>query len=484
MQTSVIYNGDNLQKLPELDKESVDLVYIDPPFNSGRTYEVIWREAEERRSFEDRFGDLDKYTNWLRPRLHQLVRVLKPTGSIYVHCDPHANYRIRTLLQDELKLYFRSEIVWKRSSAHSDGKQGRRQHGRVHDTIYFFSKSEKWTWNRMFTPYDEDYVRDFYKHVEESSGRRFRLSDMTGPGGTAKGSPEYEVMGVVRAWRYKRELMQRKIDEGRVIQTKPGAVPQEKRYLDEMPGVPLQDLWTDIKPLSAQNRERIGYPTQKPVTLLKRIIESSSNPGDLVLDAFCGCGTSVVAAAALDRKWIGIDQSPTACRVMADRLFRDLKMREGVHFLVRTTETDEVVLKSMDPWDFQNWAVNALGGVPNFRKGADKGIDGRLYIANPNVPTELQKKIVFGSLSGRAQTQKDMFADSIPVQVKQKEKAGRQDIDQFQTAMRRDKKTFGIFVAFGYSADAEDEIKRAKCEEGLTILHLKVSELLEVRRAA
>ena len=166
----------------------------------------------------------------------------------------------------------------------------------------------------------EIYVDKFYKHVEPETGRRYTLGDIAGPGGSAKGNPKYEVMGVTRYWRYSQEKMQELIDDGRIVQVKPGAVPRYKRYLDEMPGVSLQDIWNDINNLSTQSKERVGYPTQKPLALLDRIIRASSNEGDMVLDPFCGCATACVAADRLDRQWVGIDLSPLAAKLVHRRI--------------------------------------------------------------------------------------------------------------------------------------------------------------------
>ncbi len=483
MQTRAIYNGDNFQILKGVDPESVDLIYIDPPFNSGMLYENIFGDKEEKRHFDDRFGDIDKYHAWIEPRLAALYRVLKPSGSIYVHCDPHANYRIRAILQDRLGLHFRSEIVWKRTTAHSDTKQGRKQHGRIHDTILFFTKSNEWTWNPQYMEYKPEYTSKMYRHVEDGTGRRYGLFDITAPGGAnpIKRNPHYELLGIKRYWRFKEEKALKMVADGRIVQSKPGAVPRQKRYLDEMPGVPLQDVWDDIKPLGAQAGERVKYPTQKPLSLLRRIIECSSDEDDVVLDAFCGCGTTLIAAAALRREWIGIDVSPTACRVMANRLRDEMGQLEGVHFVVRAAEFDEVVLKKMSPLEFEHWAVNALGGIPNIKKGADHGIDGRIVAVNSSLSEKMQKKLAFHSYVGK---QAGLFEDVVPIQVKQKDKAGRPDLDAFQTAMRRLKTKFGVFVAFGYSSEAERERDRAEREEGLVIRLMTVRELLGARRAA
>ena len=254
---------------------------------------------------------MQSYLCMMAVRLLEMRRVLKDTSSIYLHCDPTASHYLKMLMDS---IYgsqnFRSEITWKRSSAHSDTRQGRRQHGRIHDVLLYYTKSDQWTWNPIYTDYDPEYIEKFYKYVEPGTNCMYTLDNLTGPGGASKGNPQYEVMGVTRYWRYSEERMQELIDAGRVVQRKSGAVPRYKRYLDEMPGVPLQDQWTDIPPIASQAKERIGYPTQKPLALLERIIRASSNEDDVVLDPFCGCATACVAAENLGRRWIGIDISP------------------------------------------------------------------------------------------------------------------------------------------------------------------------------
>ena len=208
-------------------------------------------------------SDMLAYLAMMAPRLVELRRVLKLAGSIYLRCDPTASHCLKILMDAVFgPEKFRSEIIWKRSSAHSDTKQGRKQHGRIHDVLLFYTKGEHWTWNPIYTRYDEEYKRQFYKYVEEGTGRSYRLGDLTGPGGAAKGNPAYEVMGVTRYWRYSRQRMAKLIAEGRVVQTRPGAVPAYKRYLDEMPGVPLQDVWSDINPIAsqAQRASRLSNP--------------------------------------------------------------------------------------------------------------------------------------------------------------------------------------------------------------------------------
>ena len=366
-----IWTGDNLDILRGLNSESVDLIYLDPPFNSNRNYAAPVGSRAAGAAFKDTWTLSDLDTAWMgliadeQPAMYKVIetaglthgkgmqsylcmmsvrllemrRVLRETGSIYLHCDPTAGHYLKLLMDSVFGAgHFRSDISWKRSSAHSDTKQGRRQHGRIHDSLLFYSKEDSWTWNPIYTEYDQDYVDQFYRHVEPESGRKYRLDNLTGPGGAAKGNPQYEVMGVTRYWRYSKERMAELIKQGRVVQTKPGGVPQYKRYLDEMPGVPLQDQWIDISPIQARSKERIGYPTQKPLALLERIIAASSNPGDVVLDPFCGCATACVAAEKLGRRWVGIDISEKAVELVNMRL-REF-MGDLFHDRLVTARTD------------------------------------------------------------------------------------------------------------------------------------------------
>ena len=438
-----LYYGDNLDILRRyVDDDCVDLVYLDPPFNSNQTYNVLFQEQDGARSasqikaFEDTwhwdqaaarsyeetleaggqvaeamrafqtllgFNDMLAYLSMMAPRLVELRRVLKPTGSLYLHCDPAASHYLKLLLDAIFgAARFRTEIVWKRTSAHNDGKQGRRQHGRVHDVLLFYTKSDDWTWNRLFVEYDPEYVDKFYKHQEPDTGRRYQLDKLTAPGGAAKGNPSYEVMGVTRYWAYSRERMQELVEAGRVVQTKPGTVPRYKRYLDEMPGVSLQDIWTDINPLGAQAAERLGYPTQKPTNLLERIIEASSNEGDTVLDPFCGCGTTITAAQKLGRRWIGIDVTHLAVSLIRHRL-RDAFDKQCVFEVIGepTSLQDARTLAQQDPYQFQWWALGLVGARPvEQKKGADRGIDGRLYFHDEGRGAKT-KQVIFSVKAGR-----------------------------------------------------------------------------------
>ena len=446
---NTLYYGDNLQVMREhLPDASVDLVYLDPPFNSRASYNVLFREKsgedspaqirafndtwhwtmEAERTFEQEImlnpatptavkdmlaafrqflgrNDMMAYLVMMTPRLVELRRLLKPTGSLYLHCDPTAGSYLRLLLDSVFgPRNFRSEIPWKRTSAHSDTKQGRRQHGRIHDNILFYTKGNRWTWNPIYTSYDQEYVDKFYRHVEEDTGRRYTLGDLTAPGGANKGNPHYEFMGITRYWRYNQESMQALVDDGRIVQTNPGNVPRYKRYLDEMIGVPLQDFWDDIPPIGSRAKERLGYPTQKPQALLERIIATSSNPGDVVLDPFCGCGTAVAAAENLGRQWLGIDITHLAVALMKSRLKTSFDLEPTAHYAVLGEPRDVGSARALweqDPYQFQFWAVSLLEAQPQGeqRRGADRGIDGIIYFIDG--PRRTPQRMVVQVKGGR-----------------------------------------------------------------------------------
>jgi DNA modification methylase len=234
--TRTIFCGDNLTQLLKLPDSSVDLIYIDPPFNSSRTYEVFWEEKREMRAFEDRHESTAAYIDFMRPRCLELARVLKPTGTFYYHCDRHASHYVKVVLDQIFgPAGFINEIIWKRQSSHNDAKQGSKHLGRVHDTILMYGKSKNYFFKHLYRPYDPEYVQNFYRYTEAETGRRYRLGDLCAPGGAApsKGNPHYEFLGVTRYWRYSRENMAKLHAEGRIVQTKPGRVPAFKRYLDE-----------------------------------------------------------------------------------------------------------------------------------------------------------------------------------------------------------------------------------------------------------
>jgi DNA modification methylase len=425
-----LYYGDNLEVLRKhIAKDSIDLIYLDPPFNSNQDYSVIFKNPRgagseaQIKAFKDTWhwgptseytllrdipehcpakvieatnaivdlvgkNDLAAYMVMMIPRLVELRRVLRPTGSLFLHCDTTACHYLRVVLDAIFGIQnFRSQISWKRTSAHSDGKQGRKGLGRITDIILFYSKSEDIIWNTLYMPYDEEYTRDFYKFVEPETGRRYTLGDITGPGGERKGNPLYEVMGVIRYWRYSQEKMKELITAGRIVQERPGAVPRYKRYLDEMPGISMQDLWDDIGPIGSQAKERLGYPTQKPLALLERMIQLSSNKGDIILDPFCGCGTAIHAAQKLGRNWIGIDITSLAISLIKYRLTTAFPT---IQFMTIGEPKDLDGAKQLaedDKHQFEWWALSLVKAKPSGegaapgqgKKGADSGKDGLIF---------------------------------------------------------------------------------------------------------
>ena len=454
LETNVIYCGDCLIKLKEIPDESIDLIYIDPPFSSNRNYVAFWQE-QEKRHFEDRFENVRVYIDYMKPRIEQLYRVLKPTGSFYYHCDWHASHHIKVLLdRDDFFGYsnFRNEIIWRRSTP-TGGKVKSKMFPRDCDHILLYCKdaSKDITFHNIYISYRQDYIDKFFYHTEPD-GRRFALQTFGD---------------------YSKQSIEEFEKQGKIFTTGRGTK-RLKQYLDESKGWLVDDMWEDIKNVrqaqvqDMHKREWLGYPTQKPEALLERIIKASSNKGDVVLDAFCGCGTTLLVAQREKRKWIGIDISPTACRVVAKRLEDSFRIREGIDFRIKDLPKTVEELRAYPPFEFQNWAINALGGVPSKVRVRDGGIDGKLY------PIEdIRKEKTEGI---------DLFGDIdryIPIQVKRTDQVGRPDIENFEVAMKRDGRDKGIFVGFDFSRDAEKEIRRVEREEGLEIEAIRVNDILQ-----
>lgn len=391
IETNAIYEGDNLEILSKFPSNSIDLIYADPPFFSNKHYEVIWKDGAEKRAFEDRWkGGIEHYIAWMEPRIREMHRVLKDTGSIYLHCDWHANAHLR-ILMDKIfgEKNFRNEIIWH----YRTGGISKKWFGRKHDTIFFYTKTKKY----KFNPIE---VREYYKDI---------YGDWFKPG-----------------------LYDRKSGK------------DENGYFHF---VYKDDVW-EIPAVFNMSKEYAGYPTQKPESLLEMIIKASSNKNDIVLDPFCGCGTALVVAQRLNRRWVGIDISPTACKLMRKRL----QERFGINPPIIRGEVDINYVKKLSPFEFQNWVVvDKFFGIMSPKKSNDSGIDG---YTSP----------VMGGY---------------PIQVKQSENVGREVVDKFETAMRRAKKKKGYIVAFSFGKGAYEEAARAKNEEGLEIILKTVDELLQ-----
>ena len=444
-----LYFGDNLDILREnVADESVDLIYLDPPFNSNTTYNVLFRErsgqdsAAQITAFEDtwtwsieseiafqdvvtsgpeKLGDLLQamrrflgqndmmaYLTMMAQRMAELHRVLKPTGSVYLHCDPTASHYLKLMLDAVFgNGNYKNEIVWKRSSAHNDSGTC----GRTHDIIFLYTKDRlKLTWNNQYQEYDASYVESHYRRKTED-GRIYRTDNLTATS-LSGGGYEYEWNGVTRLWRSPRETMERLHNDGRIHYTRNG-VAEYIRFLDEMPGVPLQDLWTDLPPINSQAKERLGFQTQKPEALLERIINASSNEGDVVLDPFCGCGTAIAVAERLKRRWIGIDITHVAISLMKSRLRdsfnSDLSDYDviGVPQDVESARALAVESEHDGRYQFEYWALGLVDARPaNKGRGADSGIDGYINFFDDN--SGQAKRIIVQVKSGNVR--RDMIA--------------------------------------------------------------------------
>jgi adenine specific DNA methylase Mod len=490
-----LYFGDNLDVLQQhVEAATIDLVYLDPPFNSKAQYNLLYetpdnqRETAQRMVFRDTWSwgeeaefcfryvlgrggqiasivnaltlalnrsDTMAYLVMMAARLIEIHRVLKPTGSLYLHCDPTTSHYLKIILDSIFgPTNYRNEVSWRRTSSHNDAKQGRRQYGNVRDVIFFYTATDDWTWNQQYMPYDTEYIDNEYRH-QNAAGESYKETDVTAakPGGDTsyfwrvkrrvgrkerwqpdfdneylnpseaweyKGVPPYQG----RFWAYSHENLQKFWESGELIHRETG-MPRLMQLVEKMPGVPLQNDWQDITP--APRSEAIGYPTQKPLALLRRIINTSSNQNDVILDPFCGCGTTVYAASELNRQWIGIDVSFYAVRLIQRRL--SANFGNHIPILIDGIPADLVSAEGLaerDPYGFQQWAVGELGCQlwNNGKKGADTGIDGEMWFYNP-----------------------PLNAGRLLVQVKGGKKIGAPAVREFKDVLNREQAAMGIFFS-------------------------------------
>ena len=454
MDTNVLYYGDNLKILREhIPDDSIDLIYLDPPFNSNASYNVLFKEPSGKSSeaqitaFEDTWhwgvesertlleinnsklvspntkdmlnlltsslgrNDMMAYLVMMCIRIVELRRVLKDTGSIYLHCDPTASHYIKLIMDGIFgQQCFRNEVVWQRTNSHNAAGQ----YGRVHDILLFYTKGTKYTWNATTTPYSPAQAKRYHR---DEQGRLYTGQDLTASRPDSS-SGKFKWRGTMpspsRGWGYSEEQLEKWWTEGKILTKRDGTPRMDglKVYLDEMPGKPLQSVWTDISRIANTSSERLGYPTQKPITLLERIIQASSNENDIVLDPFCGCGTAIIAAQKLNRKWIGIDVTHLAIGVMKYRLNN---IFPNIKFIVKGEPEDLEGAKELarqNKYEFQWWAVSKIGGQPygDKKKGADTGIDGYLYFTDYTTDKNKVKKAIISVKAG-GQVHSSMIRD-------------------------------------------------------------------------
>lgn len=442
-----LFYGDNLPILREhVGDESVDLIYLDPPFNSDASYNVLFKSPTGESSpaqleafgdtwhwndsAEDAFdqvmksgnsdasemlrslrgflkeNDMMAYLAMMAVRLIELRRVLKTSGSLYLHCDPTASHYLKVLLDAVFgKDRVLNEIIWKRTHAHGKAKR----FGPVHDVILFYSKTNKITWNGPRIPHNEKYIEKHFKTWDADKGEFFSPITLTGSGrrNGESGNPWRGVnpTEVGRHWALPGDILGQLNISGGTVQNKLDALDAAKRvfwprtedgtprlkwYVSDLKGMAVSDVWTDIPPISAQAQERLGYPTQKPIALLERILTASSNPGDLVLDPFCGCGTTVHAAEKLERRWIGIDITHLAVTLIRRRLIDAFPTSVFEVIGVPRDIGGARQLAANDKHQFQLWALSLVEAQPyrGGRKGADGGVDGYLYFKPDGKTTE------------------------------------------------------------------------------------------------
>ncbi len=503
---NTLYFGDNLQILREhIPNTSVDLIYLDPPFNSNRNYNVYLATPRGQQSdaqitaFEDTWhwgdqaereysdllhqantdipalitalrtvlheSDLMAYLVMMTSRLIELHRVLKPTGSLYLHCDPTASHYLKIVLDAVFGgENFQNEIIWQRTSSHNDTKRW----ASIHDVILFYSKTNAFFWNPVYLEYDQKYIDDFYNKQDERGTYRLDhiiRSETMGP----RPNLSYEYKGYKPdwGWRVVREKLEALDADNRLEWSKTGR-PYLKRYLHEQKGTPIKSVITDINPLSAQSAERLGYPTQKPLALLERIIQASSNPGDVVLDSFCGCGTAVHAAHKLGRQWVGIDITHLAIHLIERRMKEAFP---GLAFEIHGEPKDLDSARDLalrDKYEFQFWACSLVGAQPykGGKKGADSGIDGIIYFQDEKTTS---KKIIVSVKGGESVT-RTMIAD-------------------LKNTVEREKAQIGLFVTL---ADPTDPMRKEATAAGFytnpydeqfpKIQILTIADLLDGRR--
>jgi len=460
MSVNKLILGDNLEIMKTLESESVDLIYLDPPFFSNRNYEVIWGDEGEVRSFQDRWsGGMEHYIAWLKERVEQMYRILKPTGSIFLHCDWHANAYIRVHILDKVfgENNFRNEIIWKRTNAKNNITQ---RFGINSDTIFFYSKTSDFKFNLLRGNYSPEQL---FRYKNEDEKGLFRCENLTAPGKSRQFIWRGVHPGENRSWSLNEEKLEELFSQGLIALQKDGRPRKDglKKYFSDAEGALLGNIWDDVERIANTSKERIGYPTQKPEALLQRIIECASNEGDTVLDPFVGGGTTVAVAERLNRKWIGIDQSVQAIKVTELRLEKQRDLFSAP-FTIQLHKYDYDTLRYANAFEFESWIIQQFGGANNTKQRNDFGLDGKM-------------------------------SDNTPIQVKRSDNIGRNVIDNFLSAVKRaeknlydknieNQKPVGYIIAFSFGKGAIQEVARLKLEENIIIELVTVEKIVPIAK--
>ena len=457
--------GDNLEILRQLETESVDLIYLDPPFFSNKNYEVIWGDSGEVRSFEDRFsGGIDHYISWLKERVIEMHRILKKTGSIFLHCDYHADSYIRVQILDKIfgENKFHNHIIWKRNFTKKGSQHKMTRLAINTDSIFWYSKSDKFLYNILkIKNIVEKEVFKLYNNVDEN-GRRYKSEPIELPKMMARKNLVFEYLGYTPefGWMMVKEKLEELTRLNKIYFTKNGK-PRRKNFIEDYEGTEVDNIWTDILPVGQVQSEIIGYPTQKPEALLQRILEMSSNENDVILDPFVGGGTTVAVADKLNRKWIGIDQSVAAIKVTEARMNnqQDLFAKP---FVTQLHKYDYDTLRFKDAFEFEIFIVTQFGGINNTKQRGDLGLDGKTR-------------------------------ENQPIQVKRSDGIGRNVVDNFLSAVKRNDKNLyeknkkemkpvGFIIAFSFGKGAIQEVARLKNEENIIIKLVAVDEIIPIAK--
>jgi DNA modification methylase len=456
--------GDNHEILKNMETESVDLIYLDPPFFSNRNYEVIWGDEGEIRSFQDRWaGGIDHYIAWLKERVVEMHRVLKPTGSIFLHCDWHADAYIRVEILDKIfgKNNFRNHIIWKRTNAKGNISN---RFGINTDSIFFYAKSPAFNFNLLRGNYSEEQLS---RYKQEDENGIYLCENLTAPGNTRQFIWRGVHPGRNRSWRFSEEALEELIKKDLIVFQKDKRPRKDglKRYFADAEGALFDNLWCDIDRVGNTSKERIGYPTQKPFALLERIIKCASNEGDLVLDPFMGGGTTIAVADKLNRNWIGIDQSVQAVKVTELRLIQQTDLFTSLYansYTLQLHKYDYDTLRGMDAFEFESWIIGQFGGTPQSKKGGDAGVDGAA-------------------------------TNGAPIQVKRSEGVGVNVVKNFSVSAKQFDKTgfdknvksgkpVGYIIAFSFGKGAVQEAARLKNQENIVIELVPVDTIIPVSK--